>query len=611
MAINFRGMPRTASPIVAAIALLWAVSFGAVRQFVWADLRAGLIDLRGLPWTTRVLIWLGFASLLAMAAGLLFNDLWRSESPLLARTSGTPGRGALLPVALVPATLFLLAMAWSFALTGALHSHPTIRLAVLVLYLLWAASWTGLNLASEWATGGWTLWLGPGALAAVPFLSGLRWRAQPRPIVLFSILLPLVALTLLLGQARELEHQRVLGLSLMLAKLQLSVASLQGLTQPLLLLLGVNIALFTNQAAGWTTAIVHERLPRWAAPVLLLLLGWRVHGVVVEAIGRVEGSSLEAELLAYAGALGILLGVGLVWWLVGCGRGLAERALPTTNEVAETVERYGPPIILAYSATALAVMIVVQLAAAVAFTRVMQPVVDLLLAASGVLTAQIATWQEIVAGLALVGAVWSGRRGRRALALYLGIFGVIHLWYELVSRGRPLAVLRWRGPEPVDFWLVTLIAGAALGWLLRGRLTPDRVGRLIFLVLITALLRQTDFIENPFSPFLGFAGIGFIAFSVIWDLLTRGKWANSGTPGLPRLSRILLYVGYALLTVTVINWSLAAHDLATVGKFTGETAVAGFERFGRPMLYAIFAITLALPPADGGAKLSGGTTDAA
>jgi hypothetical protein len=48
--------------------------------------------------------------------------------------------------------------------------------------------------------------------------------------------------------------------------------------------------------------------------------------------------------------------------------------------------------------------------------------------------------------------------------------------------------------------------------------------------------------------------------------------------------------------VTVINWSLASHDIATIGKFTGETAVAGFERFGRPMLYAIFALMLVLPP---------------
>jgi hypothetical protein len=270
--------------------------------------------------------------------------------------------------------------------------------------------------------------------------------------------------------------------------------------------------------------------------------------------------------------------------------------VPSPDEVAETVEQSSPPWILAYSAVTLVVMVVVLLASAVAFVSAMSPVVDGLYRLSGLLNDQVSTpWRWLMVGLAGLGAVWCARRGQQALALYLGIVGVMHLWSELIGRGRPLSLLGWRGPEPIDFWLMMLLIGVAVAWWLRGQLTRARVERLLFLAIIAALLRQTEFIENPFSPFLGFGGIGFLAFSVIWDLLTRGKWANSGTPGLPRLSRILLYLGYALLTVTVINWSLAAHDLATIGKFTGETALAGFERFGRPMLYAIFAVVLALP----------------
>jgi hypothetical protein len=329
---------------------------------------------------------------------------------------------------------------------------------------------------------------------------------------------------------------------------------------------------------------------------LVLLLVWRLHSVALETIGRVDGSSLTAELPGYAGALGAVLGVGVIAWLVLRWRRPSGRPMPSPDDVTEAVERYGPPWILAYSAVTLAVMVVVLVGSTVAFVPAMQPAVDGLFRLSGLLSDQVSTvWHWLMIGLAGLGAVWCARRGRLELALYLGIFGVLHLWSELIGRGRPLGLLRWRGPEPLDFWLVTLLIGVAVVWWLRGALTRARVERLLFLTVITALLRQTDFIENPLSPFLGFGGIGFIAFSVIWDLLTRGKWANSGTPGLPRLSRILLYLGYALLTVTVINWSFAAHDLTTIGKLTGETAVAGFERFGRPMLYAIFAVVLALP----------------
>jgi hypothetical protein len=107
------------------------------------------------------------------------------------------------------------------------------------------------------------------------------------------------------------------------------------------------------------------------------------------------------------------------------------------------------------------------------------------------------------------------------------------------------------------------------------------------------LLRQTDYISNRFSPFVGSGGIGFIAFGILWDALTIGAWANEGSRGLPRVSRIFLYLGYVLMTVTVINWAVVSHDLAAVGHLTGDLGLVGLEAFGKPMLYTIFAIALA------------------
>ncbi len=51
-----------------------------------------------------------------------------------------------------------------------------------------------------------------------------------------------------------------------------------------------------------------------------------------------------------------------------------------------------------------------------------------------------------------------------------------------------------------------------------------------------------------------------------------------------------------MLTVTVVNWALATHDLASQALLTGDQALSGFNRFGRPVLYAVFAIVLAAPP---------------
>ncbi len=116
------------------------------------------------------------------------------------------------------------------------------------------------------------------------------------------------------------------------------------------------------------------------------------------------------------------------------------------------------------------------------------------------------------------------------------------------------------------------------------------IGALLFLLILTALLRQRDFIENPFTPFLGFAGIAFVAFSLIWDLVTRGSWAEESR-SLPRVSRIFLYLGYVLFAATMLNWALATHDLQAIGQMTGGGALAGFDRFGMPMIYAVFLLT--------------------
>ncbi len=69
--------------------------------------------------------------------------------------------------------------------------------------------------------------------------------------------------------------------------------------------------------------------------------------------------------------------------------------------------------------------------------------------------------------------------------------------------------------------------------------------------------------------------------------------------GLPRISRVFLYLGAILLTATVLNWAVTIHDLDTVEKFTGGTALVGFDRFGKPLLYAAFAILLATPASAG------------
>jgi hypothetical protein len=184
---------------------------------------------------------------------------------------------------------------------------------------------------------------------------------------------------------------------------------------------------------------------------------------------------------------------------------------------------------------------------------------------------------------------------------------MLHLYYKITNPGELLGGITWTGPQPVDAWWVLLFSLVGVYLLLTKKLNGEKAGQLFFLLTITFLLRQTNFISSPFSPLFGFAGVGFIAFGVLWDALTSGSWANTSTPGLSRTTRIFLYLGYVILTVTVINWALTTHDLSSLSNLTGNTALVGLDRFGRPMLYAIFALTLSriLAPSAPQAEIQG------
>jgi hypothetical protein len=624
---KLRARPLRTVP-TSTIGLLWRALVRTWRDFVWADLRDGTLSLRGLSLGTRSLIWLGFGLLVTALGATVANDAIRAQVPLTALPNAVSGRGSLAPIALVPATLFLVAISWTFALTGALHAHPAIRLGTVALYVALAINWLSQATIGRTAD----LALSWGAILLVPVFFAVRWRGAPRPILEFTPLLLLTSVTFVTLQAQGAETWRITGIALLISHLNNEVLSLTLLILPLLALVGLSVAGFARQAAGWTVEVAGRWLSGWLLrTVLLALLIGRLREVGFEAVSRVETSSLEAAALAYGGALGVPLAVGLAWLLVrrsqprtdasedalspdpSTAHGGGETAgrpassssdLLSADAIAGAADRHALRVILTYAApqllgfllvTLVLPSVVVGLLPAEVGQRYLASIVD-------ALNSDAATffWRLLVAGLAVVGGVLLARRGQSGLALFLAVFGLTAALRELTNPERPLGLLAPYGGLAglVDLWWVLLFALVTMVWLARGRLTNDRVAGVLMLVLVTVLLRQTDFLSNRFSPFFGSGGIWFLAFGLAWDALTIGAWANLSTPALPRISRVLLYLGYSLLTVTVVNWAVSAHDLTAVSRLTGEAALDGLQVYGRPMLYAIFAATLASLAAD-------------
>jgi hypothetical protein len=564
----------------------------AMRRLVIDDLRPGVVHVGDLPRPARTLAWLGFILVFAGTGMLFFNEPLREAFPLLPMVGGTTGRGELVPFVLIPVTVFILSVAWGFMLAGALHSRLLVKLAVLLLYLVVASVWTASTV-----TGIPAALLSGGALLVVPVFFFLRRKAAEAPASEFAVLLVLVALTFGVSQIYAIDAWRSSGVPGVLANVPTLLYTIDMLVIPLMLYLGVDIAEFVHKTASWTSGLADV----WAGrrvmyAILFLLLGWRLVSVVLEAAGRIGKSSPADQAAAYAGALVIPLSVGAVWWLVRRYGGDPV----TVETLLEVAKRVALPLIAIYLGLQGIEIVVVLIGGLLGLLFVRAGLGGPgdpggILALADGLIKQDANWQTLVAGLAIVAAFILARRGRPTLALYLGIVGANALWISLTNPGRPLSFFAWSGLEPVDFWWVVTFAAVAGYWAARGTLTEIRTRRLVLLVLITLLMRQTGFIEDPFSPVLGFTGVGMIALGLIWDALTIGFWANEGSRGLPRASRIWLYLGYILFSIAVLNWAVASHDILQVDFFTGQAALGGFGIFGKPLIYAIFAVILARP----------------
>lgn len=568
-----------------------------VREFAWADLRAGFIDLRGLDTPTRVLVVVGFALLVGMVGALLFNDTWRAQFNLVALQGGAIGRGTLVPDALLPVSFFWIAVAWAYGLTGALHSHPLVRVAVNLFYLVFAFGWLNLTGAlsstdTPISSGALILVILLAAMFAVPLLFIVRARAHPQPAWEWLAFFVLTAVFFALIQAQGVTSWRQFEIPNIVATLQENLASYASFVAPLVLVAGLNIALFANQAAKWTTEAAHKQLDtNLLALGLAIALSLRVWSIANETLASSSAIGWQNEVLGLGGALGIVLILALAYILA---RRLArERELKVEPLLAQA-RRIALLFILGFSAVKLVEFVVIDLTPAIPTGAAWNPIRDGLNAVTVVLVTYLQDpWAVLVAFGAILVGIGVARRGAGEVAMYLMITGGSALWYYVTAPDGWLDVLQSASAARIDLLLVLILLTAALYWLARRTLTRERMTGLLFLTLLTGLVRQTNFISSPFSPFLGFAGIGFVAFGILYDAITVGAWANDESKHFPRVNRIFLYLGYVLLSVMIVNWALAAHDLNNIQELTGSVAWRGMELVGLPLLYTIGAITFA------------------
>ena len=106
---------------------------------------------------------------------------------------------------------------------------------------------------------------------------------------------------------------------------------------------------------------------------------------------------------------------------------------------------------------------------------------------------------------------------------------------------------------------VTLVA---LGWLLVRwrRVDTGEVSLLLAVVVFSWLVISRGDYLSFLGGLLGLPGVVVVVFGILYTLLSGSGFTTESSKRLPRESRTLMFVGYLLLSVTILNWLEVIHE---------------------------------------------------
>jgi hypothetical protein len=508
-----------------------------VDQAVLAKVRGGRLRDESWPYGLRAVVVVGIAlgalaTLLALFAGPIRG--WSDLSVPNSLTSSVPD-------ALVWLLVLLLAFCLALLTTAAIHGPWWLSVLGLLSVGLLLGAW---SIATS-TTRGVVVAAGIPVLAMAALLvllvtrrrRGLAWWE-------FPLVLGLIGLVLTLCLHAFATSDRLLGFRFAPIFLDQTLGLLTFLVLPAAFAAGAAVA---EIAVGLTLVATRTAQRRTAGSWPYVVLA----AVVVIRLAQ-EGRRLSGFDPVSSGWVAVLPAVGLVVAFAGLGWVISRFAPVGAVPVATLPDDLGR-IAVPVGAAVIAMLLPVYV-----FLFGFQIVVGLNPAAApdgfdpSPLVDRLVDGFRVVLGLLLVGlALWQARRGRGGLALVLGGAGLM-----LAALGvRLLTGYRWAlwlDPDALVS-VVTVVALVTVLWLLARRaLSRDRAVGLAAVLALAVLLSVRSLIVDPFGVLLGYGGVAFVLFGVTWDFLTGSDWANADGRRIRQPVRVLLALGYPLLTVTIV-----------------------------------------------------------
>ena len=590
--------PRSARTIALTI---WFLVSSGWETFVWGNIRAGSVSVAGTPRSFRLLIRAGLWLTMLLVITLLFSDTWRRLSPLVPMLFYSDSlSGLYAPKFLVPVTIGLLTLAWAYLVGGALHAPWWGKASVLGLLVVFDLSFTlvlitGLPediglLADHFSTAALSIaalvvhfagWI---ALLA---LFALRWRRPARPGFEFPAVLAIMSLMFFTSYYGTYSSGQAFQTTTAASALQLTITlgTISVFLIPFLLISGSEVAEFgmtlTQEITGrlgQSRAAEANWLRRLWFCALLVFLLWRIAVLWIAPL-------VTRSFVAPGGGAFVAVAAGVLIYLL-------LRRRPAVGDLPGWVV---PGVAILLSVLLFVLQLVgfaEAIAASVLIYSGLSP--DRLLAAVDAAVAFIPRSNEVLAAAValVIGLVlWLRERIRRrplpAAAHFAWIFAGWLLFWVFTRRGQVLGQLSFLYRDLEALMAPLLLVSLLVAGLAR-RLSRRTLLHLTAAAVLLWLLELQTWLSDPLSPVFGLLGAQafFLSVSIFLNVMSAGNHfaLNEEAQGFPRMSRAMLYLGYALLTVTTVNWLAASHNVPAVAQ-QGQVATNGFVAIGLPLAF--------------------------
>ncbi|MFL5799805.1 MAG: hypothetical protein ACJ77A_17995 [Actinomycetota bacterium] len=545
----------------------------------------GRLRIAGVPAIERQLGVGAIVVLAGMLLVLLVGDAFRQAT--LARLNDLDDRWTFVPLTLLPFAVVALVVGWLVFLWGAMRGTVWVALAGGVVHLL--VNGTIGRVSSGGLTESTISRIGPAVDRAGYFavfgvvvvfaLVNLRpsWGRRARYVALPLLAGSLAAMygAVLLLALENITHGFPALASLVLGD---NVDGISTMLQPMILLSAVVLVDFSYNVATAATAP-----------------GLELRGGVVKAgLAVLIAVKLWFELVSHLGEWGTYARVsvaGVVWVVVSAvafaGVGLWWRSMLRRRRLGESgEERIKERIIfIGIAAEVLAPLIVngLNTAASAVFTQTnSQGALRFIDSTERFVFRNSVTVRAIPWVVLLLLGVWLVLRGRTSARreLGLGLF-LLGAWnspfYVLAAFG-----IRFQYSNPLLDIVVT--TGIAVVLLARWRHIDrfEAVALAVLTVFSWVAFTRGDFISAIVSgplAFLGLTSAAVVVFGIVYTLLADSAVTSASTRQFPRESRLLLFLGFLVLSTTVLAWIEITHPVSNL-QFT--VSANGFSDIGIP-----------------------------